>query len=116
MKYAGLMTALLLGAASYGHANEFADAVDKMCEKMKSCALQQLEQKKGVDPQMKAMVTQMTDQMCASMRQQYNPGAETHPLYEPALRCMQSMAEMDCAMLEKSSKTKACEEMEAMSK
>lgn len=80
-------------------ADSFSEASEKLCEKIKFCALKSLEQK-DLSPQMKQMMAPMMENMCASIQQNYNAALENHKLYEPATRCMESMQGLTCGDLQ----------------
>lgn len=112
-KKLGLLCLLFLPALAYGDA--FMAAASAMCEKSKSCAKASLAGE-DLPPDMEAMMMQHIDRLCDSMQGQFAGVAAngSHPLYQPATACMESLAVQSCAELEGGSTTPACERYETM--
>ncbi|MCB1438144.1 MAG: hypothetical protein H6888_01735 [Nitratireductor sp.] len=76
--------------------DDFTDASQAMCEKVKGCALSQMGQESSMSEEMKAMVMRSLESMCDQMNQSFSAVARYHELYEPATACMRSMSELSC--------------------
>lgn len=94
-------------------AENMADATLVLCEKIKTCALEQIAQE-DFTPEMRQMMEPMLNGMCARVQNQVTDVPTGHPLYGPALACMKSMEELSCADLRDGDtvKTPACEAYE----
>ncbi len=66
-----------------------------MCEKVKACSLAQIEQS-DMTPEMREMMEPMLENMCTSMRAGIKEVPTGHALYQPAVACMRSMAQLSC--------------------
>jgi hypothetical protein len=66
-----------------------------MCEKVKACSLAQI-QASDMTPEMREMMEPMLENMCATMRAGIQEVPNGHPLYQPAVACMRSMAQLSC--------------------
>ena len=53
-----------------------------------------------ITPEMKAMIMQSLDSVCATIDQQFTAAITSHELHDSAAACMQSMADMSCEDLE----------------
>lgn len=94
-------------------ADDLQDAANKFCDKLKSCTYQQLEDQKDAPAEAKQMMEQAVQQSCDSMKEDFE--ALAHPeLRGPALKCLQSLADLDCKAMEEGTETAACAELEAL--
>jgi len=95
-------------------AEEMTEASLALCEKVKGCALEQLAEE-NMAPEMRQMMEPMLNGMCQAVRAQITDVPTGHPLYKPALGCMQSMSSLSCADLQggEEVKTPECEEYRA---
>lgn len=93
-------------------ADDFQDAANKFCDKLKSCTLQQLEDQKDAPADSRQMLEQAVQQSCDSMKEDFDSLAGSE-LKEPALKCLQSLADLDCKALEEGNETQACTDLEA---
>ncbi|NND66568.1 MAG: hypothetical protein HKN19_03175 [Halioglobus sp.] len=102
---------ILLCLALPAQAEKMTEASLALCEKVKECALQQLQQE-NFTPEMRQMMEPMLSGMCQAVRAQITEVPTGHPLYAPALACMESMAQLSCAQLQgkDDTKTPECEE------
>lgn len=100
-----------LGVVLPVQAEKMTEASLALCEKVKGCALEQLQQEEFT-PEMRQMMEPMLNGMCQAVRAQITEVPTGHPLYAPALACMESMAQLSCAALQGGDdiKTAACEE------
>jgi hypothetical protein len=83
-------------AVSAAWADDFTDASQAMCEKVKGCAMAEMGQDSSMSEEMKAMIVRSLDSMCDQMNQNFSVVARYHELYEPATACMRSMSELTC--------------------
>lgn len=93
-------------------ADDLSDAADKFCNKLKSCVLQQLENQPDAPAESKQMMEQAVQQSCDSMKEDFGSLADTE-LKAPALKCLQSLADLDCKALDEGTETQACAELDA---
>ena len=63
-------------------------------------------------PEMREMMEPMLESMCVQMRQGVEEVHTGHPMYEPAVACMRSMANLSCAdfQSEKAGETPECQQ------
>ena len=104
---------LAIALPTAANANEFAEATNALCQKTKACALETMGSQEGISPDMKAMIMQSLDGVCASIEQQFNQDMlSQHELVGPATACMQSMSKLSCAEMEEMSEdsTKECKD------
>jgi hypothetical protein len=99
--------------APIARADELADAAQTLCEKVKSCALAQMEGQE-LTPETRQMMQPMLDSMCAQVRGKVGEVPTGHSLYAPAVACMQSMNSLTCENMQDAGDivTPACEEYE----
>lgn len=98
----GLRLALLAAAVINTPAlaqNELQQAADALCQKVRGCALAQVRQE-DMTPEMQAMMEPMLKSMCASMTAGIEDAPVDHKLYQPAVACMRSMADLSCEQME----------------
>ena len=112
-KYLAILCAALLSASTV--ADEYSDASLALCEKIKSCALVQMDNQE-ITPEVRQMMQPMLDSMCTSMLASVPEVAKTHAMYKPAIACMQSLDALSCEEMhgEANVKTPACMEYEEM--
>lgn len=98
----------------YCQADDMATAATDMCENVKACSLAQIEEE-DMTPEMRQMMEPMLQNMCANMRRGVQNVDQGHPLYESAVKCMRSMAELTCDQIQDQSfvETPACQEYQA---
>lgn len=94
-----LITCSVLGLPAA--ADELADAALHLCEKVKTCATQQMSQA-NLTPEMLQMMQPMVDSMCANMQGNVADVPQGHALYDPAVACLRSLAEVSCAEMQAS--------------
>ncbi len=102
---------VLLGLALPAQAEKMTAASMALCEKVKECALAQLANE-DMAPEMRQMMEPMLNSMCQSVGAQVTEVPTGHPLYAPAVACMESMTGLSCAELQGGNdvKTPECEE------
>ena len=87
-------------------ADELGDAAQTLCEKVKSCAIAQMEGQ-NIPEETRQMMQPMLDNMCTQVRGKVGEVPTGHPLYKPAVACMESMGAMT---------TPECEEYEELAR
>jgi hypothetical protein len=99
------------------HADELAEASVTLCEKVKSCALAEVAEE-DLTPQARQMMQPMLDSMCAQVQSAVGNVPSGHPLYAPAVACMQSMNSLSCEMMqdEAQARTPACQTFENLAR
>lgn len=110
------LVAVVMLISSTAVADDFSEASAKWCEKIKSCVLQQMSQG-DMPPGVREQIMQSLGGTCLAAQQQFRSAAmTTHPMYQPATRCMNSLATLSCAEFENldENKTPECEKYEAM--
>ncbi|HAT85979.1 hypothetical protein [Cohaesibacter gelatinilyticus] len=86
----------LLALSSPGQTATFESAYAGFCEKMKSCAMAEINKVQGMNEAMKTQATMMIEGMCANVRQDFTSITQ-HPALEPAaVDCLNSMAALSC--------------------
>ena len=84
------------------------DAAMKLCDKSKICIGKEMSANDEFPPEMKAMMSNMIDEICGQYMSIANLGDE-HELIEPATDCLNSMANQSCdALLNSDEETAAC--------
>jgi hypothetical protein len=98
-------------------ADELAEAGLTLCEKVKSCALAQVAEE-DLTPQAREMMQPMLDSMCAQVQGAASNVPVGHPLYAPAVACLQSMNSLSCEMMQDTvqARTAACETFENLAR
>lgn len=117
MNYFFRCAVLMLVFALPAAAQDFEKASLALCEKVKSCALQQMGEKE-ITPEMRQMLEPMFRTMCDSARQYIKDVPTGHEMYPVAVACMNSMAKLSCAQMENLDEqpTPECAKYEAMAK
>ena len=98
-----------------GFADEFTDASTKLCLKLKSCAMAQVDQQ-NLTPEIRQVMASGLNEMCANLHSQVAAVPSGHALYDSALACMRSIEALDCSRMIDSGQvsTRACQEHEAL--
>lgn len=111
------MLLCLVSLVPTAHADELADAAQALCEKVKSCAMAQMDGQE-ITPETRQMMQPMLDSMCAQVRGKIGEVPTGHPLYQPAVACMQSMNSLTCESMQEAGDmvTPACEEYENLAR
>ncbi|QFU76798.1 hypothetical protein EY643_14695 [Halioglobus maricola] len=109
MKYSMIATVVFALSSTLAQADELTDAANQVCEKVKQCTLSQIDQSQ-MTPEIRAMMEPMINGMCDAMRAGVKEVPNNHELYQPAVACMRSMAELSCEdyQNEESFQTPAC--------
>ena len=95
-KHVAAVLALSGALALPAGANELASAATDLCENIKQCTMAQIDEA-DMTPEMREMMAPMIDAMCDSMRAGIQEVPTNHELYQPAVACMRSMANLSCA-------------------
>ena len=92
-------------------ADDLLSAASDMCEKVKACAMAEIAES-DMTPEMRQMMEPMLESMCDQMRQGIEEVPTGHPMYEPAVACMRSMAKLSCAdfQSERAGETPECKQ------
>lgn len=95
-------------------ADDFKAASKAVCEKMKQCALAQMDMS-DMTPEMRQMSNSMVSNMCIGVLE-FSQIEPYQALYEPAAACLQSMSILSCNELIESGDvvTPACTEYEKL--
>lgn len=114
---AGIFLSICLLGSSAVLADEMTRAIEQMCTKTKVCMQERFGGSDQVSPEMKAMIMQQMGMACDYMAAQYAAAPKGHPIYQPALQCLKSMAAMSCDELDAidDNPTPECERYEEMS-
>ena len=106
-----LTAALFLAANTFAN-EEFKAEMSTLCEKTKSCAIDEI--KKSLPENMHEMAVGMVSQACASIEQSYAylEQSEYADLIDSATACMKSMSSKDCAELMNNPETQECKDYE----
>jgi hypothetical protein len=97
----GVAIALLMAAPVA--ADDISSAATDLCEKVKACSMAQIE-KEDLTPEVRQMMEPMLENLCASMRGGVKEVPAGHELYQPAVECMRSMANLSCEEFQDSAK------------
>lgn len=112
-----LAAALTLSAATSltAIADDLLSAANDMCEKVRACSLAQIAES-DMTPEMRQMMEPMLDSMCEQMRQGVQQVPSGHAMYQPAVACMRSMANLSCEdfQSESAGDTPACKQYREM--
>ena len=98
-------------------ADELGDAAQTLCEKVKSCAIAQMEGQ-NIPEETRQMMQPMLDNMCTQVRGKVGEVPTGHPLYKPAVACMESMNSLSCENMQDAGAmtTPECEEYEELAR
>jgi hypothetical protein len=115
-----LSGAFMLGIAVLApavYADEFGDATQALCEKVKSCAVAQMAGQ-DIPPETRQMMQPMLDSMCTQINAKVGEVPTGHPLYKPAVACMESMNSLTCEEMQDAAgmATPECEEYEELAR
>ena len=111
------LAALGLLAVAPAQADELADEALGLCEKVKSCALAQMNQSE-ITPQMRQMIQPTLDTMCDQVTNRVGEVPQGHAVYASAVACMRSMRVLSCEDMVNAQPTvtPACREYEEMAR
>jgi hypothetical protein len=94
--------AALVLASSVGHAaaaDDFTAAALGLCEKIRACTLEQLNDEE-ITPEVRQMMEPMLQGMCSAMQSKIQSVEPGHKLYKPSVSCMQSMSKLSCEAMQ----------------
>lgn len=109
-----ILIIVLLSVSQWTVADNLAQQTMQLCEKIKSCALAELDGQE-LPADMKAMVISSMDGICAAMSTEFNNDniKEYEELGKQAQACMSSLSSMSCAsLMDGENDTPACKELE----
>ena len=111
MKFTTLLFALLF--AGLVQADDIADSSQRICAKVKTCGVAQLEAQ-GLQSEMVDMMKAMFDGMCQSMVAPYINRANDAGLEKKAMACLDTIEDMSCDQLMNGdgNQTEECKELE----
>ncbi len=106
-----VLSGLLLTVASGVSAGDLESAATDLCEKVKACSMAQIAEA-DLTPELKQMMEPMLQTMCDAMKAGVQEVPSGHPLHDPAVDCMRSMAALSCADFQDEQKveTPACKQ------
>lgn len=108
LNYAALLLLLSFNAS----AAELEAETRQFCEKIKTCALAQI-QGEEIPPEMEEMLVPMIDSMCKEMISSVDEMRGDKALEADAAACMNSMSALSCdAIMSGEAETKACMALE----
>ena len=81
------------------HADELAVAATDLCEKVKSCAIEEMGSQQ-LTAEQRDMMQPMIETMCESVHEKIAQVTPSHPNYKPAIACMRSMQRLTCRMMQ----------------
>lgn len=99
---------------SIGNASNLNQATSKLCDKIKSCAMQEMAEQ-DLPPGMEQMMTAMFEQSCTSIIAPYAGKATNAGLEQKAVACINSINKLSCGtvMSATGSKTEECKSLES---
>ncbi len=96
MKRLVLGVLVLFSATVVAQNEEFVTATNKVCEKMKSCSLAELEAQ-NLAPEIMAMMRPMMSEMCSQVLGQFEVALTSHAYYKPSIACLNSIENLSCS-------------------
>ncbi|MDM7860478.1 hypothetical protein QTP81_07705 [Alteromonas sp. ASW11-36] len=106
-----LLTTITLSLPTQANTYEkLAKASAAACENFKACALQEIEGDASITPEMRQMVEGMVSGVCENMIG-FTQADQHESLHEPAIACLNSMANLSCSELQDGGETAACQEL-----
>ena len=97
--------------------DDIVDAALSLCEKVKSCAMEQIAEE-DLTPELRQMMQPMLDSMCTNMQDKVEAVPSGHAMYAPAVACMRSMEALSCEMMQdqEQMRTPECEAYEKLAR
>ena len=94
-------------------ADDIAESSQRICKKVKSCGITQLEDQ-GIQPEMVEMMKSMFDGMCTTMVAPYIQRANDAGLEKKGIACLDAIEAMSCdeLMNGEAENNEACQELE----
>lgn len=89
------MATFIIVLAPLAAAETLTEVSTRVCENVRQCVLAEIGEA-DMTPQMREMMMPMVDSMCDAVRQGIEEVPAGHPLYAPALACMQSLVNLSC--------------------
>jgi len=108
-----LLFSFALSFAGTAQAENISNSSQRVCQKIKSCGVAQLEEQ-GLQPEMVEMMKGMFDGMCESMVAPYIGRANDAGLEDKGIACLDAIETMSCEQLMSGAgnETEACKELE----
>ena len=108
---------LALILSGYSSADELTDAVEGLCDTIRTCALEAVAGPDLTD-ELRQKMAPVLENNCAQIRSRVQAVPANHTLYQPAVGCLRSMASLGCAQLYDASefKTPECTEYDRLVK
>jgi len=105
---------ILFALPNIGNAASLNQATNKLCDKIKSCAREQIAQQ-DLPPAMQQMMTAMFEQSCTNIIAPYADQATNAGLEKKAVACISSINSLSCGviMTATGSKTAECKTLES---
>ncbi|WP_026376411.1 hypothetical protein [Aestuariibacter salexigens] len=96
---------------SFADVKDLQAASQALCDKLRECTLQNMQQAENITPEIRQMAEAMVSGMCAQFvtAEQIKPYPD---LVEPATACLQSAAALSCSDFEQNPQTPACQAFE----
>jgi hypothetical protein len=112
-----LLVILALMLSGYSSADELTDAAERLCDTIKTCALEAVAGQDVTD-ELRQEMDSVLKNNCAEMRSRVQAVPVDHKLYHPAVSCLRSMASLSCPQLHDTSgvKTPECAEYDRLVK
>lgn len=98
MKKLAFILSLLI--TPFSQATELYNSTLSLCEKSKTCALQQMAGDTTVSPEMKAMIETSMAGMCQAIQGKFAMASHYKDLENAASKCIDSMVKLSCQQLE----------------
>ncbi len=102
----------------FSGADGLKDDLNRMCQNLKRCSMEQMAASQNITEEMKSMMEAVFDNTCASIEQNYRSGISAFPEHHKAAEaCVNSMANANCqTLMDSQSKSRECEEYERVTK
>lgn len=94
VKTYSLMCFVLMSAVS--QAQGFEQAAEGYCEKLKFCAMEQVQGDQSLPEDLMPIVLGQVDSMCSNRKQNYLQVSKDYSLEKEAIACMNSFATLSC--------------------
>jgi hypothetical protein len=99
---------LALILSGYSSADELTDAVEGLCDTIRTCALEAVAGPDLTD-ELRQKMAPVLENNCAQIRSRVKMVAPGHKLYQPAVGCLRSMESLSCSQLQNAGEVKTPE-------
>jgi len=108
---------LALMLSGYSSADDLTDAAERLCDKIKTCALVAVAGQ-DLSDELRQQMDPVLENNCAELRSRMQAVSANEKLYQPAVGCLRSMASLGCNLLHNASevKTPECAEYDRLVK